>query len=604
MAAAPPSVNPQGMKDRTKNTSRFPRLKAQSMHIDSVVLKGYRNFKDAVVKLNRKTLIIGSNDVGKTNFIYALRLLLDKGLSDLDIEPSELDFHINEDGTFEKDLEITIKFSSVTEDAVLSQLAGRVDDYGITFFRYSAFRENLEHKLYIGRDLKSLEEVSSRFYLKHLNLRYVNSQRDLTKFIHAEKKHLLRLSQEKRTAPEELNDNQILSRVSASLLGINKRIKKLNYVMAATNDVNTELKAMAYHNSPYTVQLDTGAIEIEQFVEKLELAASTNGARMMLGGDGRNNQILLALWKAKSAREHDADNEVVIYCVEEPEAHLHPHQQRKLASYLSENLPGQSIVTTHSPQITSNFSPNSIVRLFSRKGVTVAASHGCSDCINTAWDDMGYRISILPAEAFFASVVFLVEGPSELLLYRTLAKKLKIDLDFYNISILSVDGVQFEVYSEILNAMEIPWAMRTDNDISNISTGPRDAPIILRQLAGFNRCLNLSKQATVAHKPIPYDQNQSVADGTWQAVSNLVNPFGLFLSKFDLETDLAAELPAEMIAFKGPDLHGAIKYLQDKKAVRMREFLVKHGPALEHRTAGELARPLHYCVAKAISVVA
>ncbi|MBQ5946301.1 ATP-dependent endonuclease [Massilia sp. ST3] len=574
------------------------------MEIDSVTLKGYRNFKDAVVRLNRQTLIIGGNDVGKTNFLYSLRLLLDKGLSDLDIEPSELDFHINEDGSFEKNLEITIKFIDVKEDAVLSQLAGKVDDDGTTYFRYSASRDSLEYKLHVGRDLSSMEEITSRFYLKHLNLKYVNSQRDLTKFIQTEKKHLLRLSQEKRTLPEQENDNLILSRVSASLLRINKRIRKLNYVTAATDDVNAELKAMAYHNSPYTVQLDTGAIEIEQFVEKLELAASANGAKMMLGGDGRNNQILLALWKAKSAREHDTDNEVVIYCVEEPEAHLHPHQQRKLASYLSENLPGQSIVTTHSPQIASIFSPNSIVRLFAKKGVTVAASQGCSDCISDAWDDMGYRISILPAEAFFSSVVFLVEGPSELLFYRTLAKKLKIDLDFYNISILSVDGVQFEVYSSILNAMEIPWAIRTDNDISNISTGPRTAPIILRQLAGFNRCLYLSKQEKLDHKPTPYAQIDSVADGTWKVVSDLVNPHGLFLSKIDLETDLADELPAEMVAFKGPTVKDAISYLQDQKAVRMREFLVNHASALESKGAGELARPLHYCVAKAISVVA
>ena len=48
----------------------------------------------------------------------------------------------------------------------------------------------------------------------------------------------------------------------------------------------------------------------------------------MLGGDGRNNQILLALWKAKSERDFDPDNEVIFYCIEEPEAHLHPHQQR------------------------------------------------------------------------------------------------------------------------------------------------------------------------------------------------------------------------------------------------------------------------------------
>ena len=62
----------------------------------------------------------------------------------------------------------------------------------------------------------------------------------------------------------------------------------------------------------------------------------------MLGGDGFNNQILLALWKAKSVHEHDVESEVVIYCIEEPEAHLFPHQQRKLAAYLIDKLPRPS----------------------------------------------------------------------------------------------------------------------------------------------------------------------------------------------------------------------------------------------------------------------
>jgi putative ATP-dependent endonuclease of OLD family len=573
------------------------------MHIDSVTLQGYRNFKNATIKLNRQTLIIGGNDVGKTNFMYSLRLLLDRSLSELDIEPSELDFHINEDGTTAHFLEITVKFSDVKEDAVLSQLVGKVSDDGDTFFRYRAVKSTLEYKLFIGKDLINLEEVNSRFYLKHLNLRYVNSQRDLAKFIQSEKKHLLRLSQEKRNEEQEKDDNLVLTRVSLSLLAINRRIRKLHYVASATNDVNVELKEMAYHNSPYSVQLDTGAIEVEQFVEKLELAASSNGSRMMLGGDGRNNQILLALWKAKSAREHDSDNEVVIYCVEEPEAHLHPHQQRKLAAYLGEKLPGQSIVTTHSPQIASNFSPDSIVRLLTKSGATQAASGGCSNCIDAAWDDMGYRISILPAEAFFASVVFLVEGPSELLFYRTLAKKISIDLDYFNISMLSVDGVQFEVYSKILNAMEIPWALRTDNDISNISTGPRVAPIIMRQLAGFNRCLSLIGHQKIDHRIAPYDSESSVSDGTWKSVSDIVNLAGLFLSKIDLETDLGMELPSELISFRGPNLEDAISYLQDQKAVRMREFLLQNSGALTKIQNGELARPLHYCVAKAISVL-
>jgi putative ATP-dependent endonuclease of OLD family len=82
---------------------------------------------------------------------------------------------------------------------------------------------------------------------------------------------------------------------------------------------------------------------------------------------------------------------------------------------------------------------------------------------------MGYRMSILPAEAFFSNGVFLVEGPSEMLFYTELADSLDIDLDFLNISLLSVDGISFGVYTKILDALEIHWVMRTDNDISKVS---------------------------------------------------------------------------------------------------------------------------------------
>ncbi|EPL8910285.1 AAA family ATPase, partial [Enterobacter hormaechei] len=43
------------------------------MYIDNVYLKGFRNYSDSFIKLNHSTLIIGSNDVGKTNLLYSLR---------------------------------------------------------------------------------------------------------------------------------------------------------------------------------------------------------------------------------------------------------------------------------------------------------------------------------------------------------------------------------------------------------------------------------------------------------------------------------------------------------------------------------------------------
>lgn len=48
------------------------------MRIENIHIKGFRNFDDEKITFQDKTLIIGANDVGKTNLIYALRLLLIK----------------------------------------------------------------------------------------------------------------------------------------------------------------------------------------------------------------------------------------------------------------------------------------------------------------------------------------------------------------------------------------------------------------------------------------------------------------------------------------------------------------------------------------------
>ncbi|MCP4491947.1 MAG: AAA family ATPase, partial [Gammaproteobacteria bacterium] len=266
--------------------------------------------------------------------------------------------------------------------------------------------------------------------LKGIHFKYVESTRDLGAFIRRERRNLLKISRNSRDEDEKQTDNTREDEIKTSIGHINDSITKLSYIGKATDSLNTELKELSHHNAGFAVGLEAKSVDFSNFLDQLTLEARTSGVSIGLGGDGRNNQLLLALWKAKSEVEHDLEDEAIIYCIEEPEAHLHPHQQRKLASYLSNKLCGQVLTSTHSPHITSEFAPNRIVRLLEKSGATHAASNGCSHCIDQAWIKMGFRMSVIPAEAFFSDGVLLVEGPSEVLFYKALAKQIDIDLDF------------------------------------------------------------------------------------------------------------------------------------------------------------------------------
>lgn len=68
--------------------------------------------------MNEKILVIGTNDVGKTNLIWSIRILLDRSLSDIDIEPRYSDFYAYENTN---NFQITLKFERVVEDYIVAK---------------------------------------------------------------------------------------------------------------------------------------------------------------------------------------------------------------------------------------------------------------------------------------------------------------------------------------------------------------------------------------------------------------------------------------------------------------------------------------------------
>lgn len=571
------------------------------MRLKTLYIKGFRNFKEATINFNNQSLIIGANDVGKTNLLYALRILLDRGFSDLDLELKESDFYAYEETN---EVIITAFFDDIKEDCILSKMKGDISGDGKLVIKYLATKGE-DYKFFCGKSDadEDLHEYAIPYYRKVLNIKYINSKRDFWGYINKTKNILLQQAKEDRSAETIDMDDALYKQISDKLKEVDSQIPELSYVKNATEQINEELNKLAIHNQEQKVVFDTASTDTDSVINKISITSKHGNKKLLIGGEGRLNQIYLSLWASQN-RISEYSNEVSILCVEEPEAYLHPHQQRELARYLCQVLKGQVILTSHSPYIVCEFSPNSIMRLYKDDQETKVASDGCSSVIEEGFDGFGYRMSVIPAEAFFADCVILVEGQSELIFYKTLAKQIGIDLDRLNISILSVEGVGFYTYAKILGALGIYWVARTDNDIFKIQH--QDA----YRFAGIERGLELAKQScdleetdekvidAYSCKIHGFADKNSIPSKVLEAADKLrdvLANYDIFIADVDFETDLCnGPLKDALKEYYGDLLSDSslIKKMKSHKAINIYDFLKNHKERLEALADDYVAKPL------------
>lgn len=577
------------------------------MRIDRLYIKGFRNYKEATVNFNKSTLIIGANDVGKTNLVYALQILMDRSLSDYSFELKDSDFY-----AYEETNEVVIRayLLDVVEDCVVARMPGYISNDGKMVLQYKAWRQDgkVDYQFYCGKSdsEEDLKECAGPFYRKYLNIKYIGSRRDFWGYINKSKMQLLSQAKQNRTDAIIAADDALYAELAERLKFVDEKIPELSYVKNATEQLNGELSKLSIHNKEQEVLFDTSAMDIEQVISNVSISSKYKDKRLVIGGEGRINQIYLSLWATQN-QQTATSNEVSIVCIEEPEAYLHPHQQRELAAYLGQMLNSQVILTSHSPFIVSEFSPNSIIRLYKDKNnQTNVASDGCSVAIEAGFEGLGYRMSVLPAEAFFADYVILVEGPSEEMLYRTLASQIGIDLDRLNISVLCVNGVDFVTYVKILEAMEIRWSIRTDNDEIGV---PKTNLI---RFAGVERgidCFMVSpefekeedeRQFNEHRKHLRYNKGAEIPEEVKEAVAwfkDFLDKYYIEIAEKDLETDLYNSLLHDALnEYYDPDDEKTgeevIESMKKRKAINMYQFLKAKKDKLYLLKEDNIATPL------------
>ena len=319
------------------------------MQLSWIKIKGFRNFSDATINFSDKTLIIGANDIGKSNLLYALRLIFDRSLSerDLELSPSDYNAYTNTDT-----IQITVCLSDIKEDCLKSSFVGTIEN-NTTYIQYNNSKDG-EYTILAGHSIDLLEQKQGRFHLKRVSLEYVDTNRDLFSFIKRERVKLLQTSKSLLEEAELEDDKTSIKQLQTDIDNLNGKIDKLNYINSALEAVNDELGKLSIHNEDQEVRFIAGNSDVNKLLDNLDLSYTANGSPLLLGGDGRNNQIFIATWASKQILQKSIEH-VTMFAIEEPEAHLHPHQQRKLSKYLIDIFEEQIFLTTHSPYIASQF---------------------------------------------------------------------------------------------------------------------------------------------------------------------------------------------------------------------------------------------------------
>lgn len=444
------------------------------MHLAKLVIKNFRKLEHAELSFQPGlNVLVGSNNVGKTAVVDALRALL-AGHDEPYPRVGEEDVHRPTGGMASGDIVFEYVFAGLDADDEADFLAALVPDAAGKLeahikIRYSDADKGgrMRAKRWCGEH----EDVAlTADMMENLRGVYLPPLRDASQGLKPGRtSQLARLLQ-------LLAEEDGIKGIDQALQDLDKELKTHLPIVDTQKAIDTRHRTMLGEQLAQLLEVGLSASDFKSLKSRLSLVV--DAFEIDQNGLGFNNLIYMAVVLSELSKNPDSCYRGLI--VEEPEAHLHPQLQAVLLQYLQSiqavdgEKPVQLFVTSHSPNFASIANLDSLVCLVDI-GTAVETFLPRSITFGKGKREKLERyLDVTRAEIFFARRVIFVEGAAELMMVDALAKRLNFNLRQHGVSLISVEGLNFDSFLPLFgdNALKIPVAVLTDAD----PVAPKAAP--------------------------------------------------------------------------------------------------------------------------------
>ncbi|MES9665783.1 ATP-dependent nuclease [Bacillus nitratireducens] len=459
--------------------------------IKEVRLRNFRSLENVNVELDKVTILVGANNMGKTTFLKALELVLGKEKSyvkkeDIFISPNEgydiernayidvLIIPTNENGERENSFAIEwqehfgqlIRIDENDKESLPLRTIIKYDKSKGEYITSRWVLENWEKDPDRWIDTEIFGELQEN-KLENIPMLFLDAQRDIVREIKDSKSYWGLLTSNAGIPSEVTSEiEEELEKINQKVISKSEILLHFQTILGKLNDIN-----IGPDNGVQLTPITKKLRDLYRGIDVQFKDSESESFPLEFHGMGTRSWATLLTfhsyvsWLDKINRENNRPFSCIL-ALEEPESHLHPQAQRQILQQI-QKFEGQRIVSTHSPYIVA-LSDLSSIRHFSKNGSATNVSKIKVDNLNGGdMEKIKREVMNTRGELLFSRAIVLFEGPTEelafpMFFYEYFGKHpYELGINFVGVG---GKGARYTPFINVAKGLVINWYIFSDGE--------------------------------------------------------------------------------------------------------------------------------------------